>query len=197
MKAYIVRSTYGDGCCVQFAEHNVVARRQGANEINDEFEDVECNRYPAFDEYAATGVPDKVLVEHGWWFECMQCNQRICSDPTDEDGEPITLEPVYAGNHMFCSAACQEDFRTDRLYELCRGEMAATLAHHLWPGITIKCTNGYRHPARAWFAFPGGQDTVDWTIGEKTIRVSKRDQEAWHKFAETIIRNKAPSDSGG
>jgi hypothetical protein len=183
VKAYIVTETYGDGSCVQFAEHNVVARREGANELNTEFENVDCNRYPAFDQYAPT-VPDPVLVEHGWWFQCMQCQRKICNAPEDDDGEPIVLDPVYAGDHVFCTPHCQEEYRTDRLYELCRGEMAATLAYHMWPGITIGRTHGYRHPARVWFTFPGGLSQVDWTIGAKVVYVAMQDVEAWNKFTD-------------
>lgn len=186
MKAYIVRETYGNGCCVEFAKHNVGARRQGANELNTDFGAVECNRYPAFDQYAGTGVPNPVLVEHGWWFQCMQCGQKICSDPEDENGEPIVLDPVYAGNHVFCSPHCQEEFRTDRLYELCRGEMAATLAYHMCPGITVVGTNGYRHPARVWFTFPGGLNQVNWTIGAQHVYVAKQDADAWKAFVDAV-----------
>jgi hypothetical protein len=190
VKAYIVREVHGDGCCVEFALHNVVARRNGANELNAEFSDVECNRYPAFDEYAPQ-VPDPVLVEHGWWFQCMQCQQRICRDPEDSDGEPIVLDPVYAGAHVFCSPRCQEEFRTDRLYELCRGEMAATLAYHRWPGIKIMSTNGYRHPARVSFTFPGGLNQVDWTIGDQVVFVARQDTDAWNTFANKIKESRS------
>lgn len=190
MKAYIVRESQGDGCCVQFANHDVVARREGANELNTEFGDVECTRYPAFDQYAPH-VPDAVLVEHGWWFTCMQCGLKICNAPEDDDGEPIVLDPVYAGDHVFCTPHCQEEFRTDRLYELCRGEMAATLAHHRWPGITVMSTNGYQHPARVWFTFPGGLSQVDWTIGAQHVYVAKRDAEAWNAFAQKIKESRS------
>src|ERR1700677_4212029 len=188
MKAYIVRETYGDGCCVEFADHNVVARRNGANELNTDFGGVECNRYPAFDEYAPC-VPDAVLVEHGWWFECMQCGQRISSDLEDEDGEPIELEPIYAGNHVFCPPTCQEKFKAERLYKAARAEMAVTMATQRWPGIEIRHKSGH-DVGRVEFSFPGGEGRVTWSIDKTTVLVERRDVDAWHQFEGTIIANR-------
>lgn len=84
-KAYSVQGNeYGT---VVFAKHSVVARREGANELNIEFEDVEsCRRFPELDHYAAQGrrVPWRVLVEeHGWHQECAWCYGRVFSDEPD------------------------------------------------------------------------------------------------------------------
>ncbi|BCP56229.1 hypothetical protein K32_48460 [Kaistia sp. 32K] len=84
LKAYSVQgSEYGT---ITFARHAVVARRDGANELNIEFEDVEsCLRVPALDRYAsAGGVPWRVLVEeHGWCQECGYCERRVYNDEPD------------------------------------------------------------------------------------------------------------------
>ena len=65
-KAYSVQGD--EHGCVVFAEHNVVARREGANELNIEFGDVEsCRRAPQFDQYADAGkVPVQALLDAGW-----------------------------------------------------------------------------------------------------------------------------------
>lgn len=82
IKAYSVQGNeYG---VIEFARYSVVARRQGANELNIEFDDVEsCTRTPSLDEYAGRpgGVPMRVLVEkHGWSQECGHCERRVYSD---------------------------------------------------------------------------------------------------------------------
>lgn len=185
MKAYTVRETYGDGCCVRFAEHDVVARREGANELDVDFESVECRRSPEFDEYAPGPVPDSVLVEHGWWFECVQCSQRISNEPTDEDGEPIELSPIYERNRIFCSQKCKEALDAERAADKARADAVAKAALAKWPGITIRYTNGYAEPATVSFLFPGSEGTAMWLLDASTVSVEKRDVEAWHKFAES------------
>jgi hypothetical protein len=82
IKAYDVQSDeYGT---IEFARYSVVARRDGANELNIDFEDVvSCRRVPELDKYAGVkgGVPMKVLVEeHGWSQECGSCYRRVYSD---------------------------------------------------------------------------------------------------------------------
>ncbi|MCP1652701.1 hypothetical protein [Pseudomonas nitroreducens] len=96
LKAYDVQGDeYGT---VVFARHAVTARRDGANELNIEFTDVQsCRRISALDHYAATGrVPMRVLVEeHGWSQECGWCEGRVFSD------EPAR---VWVTDHqVFCS----------------------------------------------------------------------------------------------
>ena len=199
LKAFIVRETMGDGCCVEFAAFNVVARRNGANELNTDFSGVECTRYPAFDQYAETGVvPDPVLIEHGWWYECMQCGQKICSNPTDEDGEEIELDPVYLPNRVFCKPQCYEAFKAERAAEAARADAAAAAAIAKWPGIEVTYKNGHectQHPlGRVWFRFPGGQGTADWIVGMKVIFIEKRDQEAWKAFEDQLIAAKKIAD---
>lgn len=190
MKAFIVRETYGDGCCVRFANFSIVARREGANELDADFSDVECTRYRAFDEYALTGVPDPVLVDHGWWFECMQCSQTICSSPEDEDGEPIDLFPVYLTNWIFCKPDCYEAFKADRAAEAARADAAAAAAIAKWPGIEITWKSGHESKdqmlGRVNFRFPGGEGTADWKVGASVIYVQTRDQDAWKAFENSL-----------
>lgn len=101
LKAYSVQGNeYG---VITFARFNVVARREGANELNIEFSDVEsCRRMPALDGYAgrAGGLPWRVLVEdHGWSQECGYCERLVGSD----DGGR-----VWVSDQVFCSAEHQD-----------------------------------------------------------------------------------------
>lgn len=95
LKAYSVQGNeYGT---IVFARHGVVARREGANELNIEFADVEsCRRVPAMDQYAGRPWPWRVLVEeHGWSQDCGYCQQRVHNDHAGR---------VWVGDgQVFCS----------------------------------------------------------------------------------------------
>ena len=106
MKAYTVTDEWGEGhAVVMFAKHNVVARRNGANALDLEFESVSCTRSPEFDSYAETGhVPPLVKIDHGWWMECWQCSARL--DLDDYDDERPRSAMVEHGERVFCNAAC-------------------------------------------------------------------------------------------
>ena len=101
LKAYSVQGNeYG---VIAFAHCNVVARREGANELNIEFSDVEsCRRMPALDGYAGQpgGVPMRVLVEeHEWSQECGYCERRVYGDAAAR---------VWVDDQVFCSAEHQD-----------------------------------------------------------------------------------------
>lgn len=100
LKAYSVQGNeYG---VIAFASCNVVARREGANELNIEFSDVEsCRRVPSLDDYAGQpgGVPMRVLVEdHGWSQECGYCERRVYHDHAPR---------VWVADQVFCDAGHQ------------------------------------------------------------------------------------------
>lgn len=102
LKAYSVQGNeYG---VIEFARHSVVARRNGANELDIAFERVEsCTRVPALDEYAGRegGVPMRVLVEeHGWSQECGYCERRVYND------EPARV--WITDKQVCCSPGCAD-----------------------------------------------------------------------------------------
>jgi hypothetical protein len=116
-KAFVVRDN-DSGTVVVFDKRAVSARRHGANELDIEFYAVEsCRRAPEFDEYAGQGfVPARVLIEHGWRFECNGCCTWVDSDLEgyDEDDEPIRLHPVYENHGVWCSPECKAAYEEDR-----------------------------------------------------------------------------------
>lgn len=107
MKAYAV--TEEDECTggIIYAEHNVVARRIGANEYaNGEFSMVTCRRAKWADEYAKTEiVPASEMVWQGWRFECAGCGRTIEADMEDEAYENWTPDHVIGHQHglVFCN----------------------------------------------------------------------------------------------
>ena len=81
MRAFQVDDEAGAGTSVVvFADHAVVARREGAIELDAEFGEVSCRRAAHFDELAPGPVPREVLWGAGWWFECSKCGQRASED---------------------------------------------------------------------------------------------------------------------
>jgi hypothetical protein len=109
LKAYEVREPDEGHCVIRFATNSATARREGAAELDTDWEGVEsCRRMPQFDAYAPGPVPPLVLIKHGWWFECsyIECGSRIGSDSEehDEDTDEALSEPVAIGQRVFCCA---------------------------------------------------------------------------------------------
>lgn len=109
MKAYVITDA-DEHACVRFAQHAVVARREGANELDIDFESATCSRARHFDEYSPGPVPWLVLIDHGWWCECHGCGIRIDSDHEGwVDDEVIELHPVEDGRGVYCTPECRDD----------------------------------------------------------------------------------------
>lgn len=85
LKAYAVLEEDENTGGIVFARHAVVARREGARIFGDgEFGAYRARRAPWADEYALIGdVPASVCIEHGWYFECQGCGEKIDEDFLD------------------------------------------------------------------------------------------------------------------
>ena len=93
--AWQINDTFEGSSTIIFHHHGLAARREGANELDLDFEDVECSRQAYFDEYAEQGfVPREILIGAGWWFECNYCPHHI------------TEYNVYKYNIYYCSFKC-------------------------------------------------------------------------------------------
>lgn len=60
--------------------HGLAARREGANELDAEFDDVTCRRAPELDQYAdrMNELTFRMLVEEfGWFAYCSYCDRII------------------------------------------------------------------------------------------------------------------------
>ena len=205
-KAYVVRDDGGDGeCCIRFAKHPVVARREGANELNTDFESVECRRAKEFDEYVPGPVPPLVLIEHGWWFECMGCDQRVTNDSFHDDDEERPHSPVAFGDWgVCCSPECKAEYLAEK-EETKRHQIEAiasmtTEACRRWRGITIEgAPHAYvikRHDGDyswwseeqvvVYFTFPGAKIGHAQYRREKNgvcgLMVCNGDLEAWNNW---------------
>lgn len=189
MKAYIVTEDFEGHCCIKFAKHNVVARREGASELNTEFEYVECRRAPEFDQYAEIGeVPIQVLIGHGWRYKCFGCGTTVHKYSEDDEGNELEL--YYPDdNRVYCSLQCCSE-EIERNNEQKRREReVVNAALERWPGIEIVYSNVYMDPQLVEFKFSGGLYKCTWRMGQSFVSVSKTDVEAWKKFAESVNKN--------
>lgn len=181
LKAYQVNVESDDAySCVVFATNSATARREGASELNADWEDVDsCRRAPHFDEYAPGPVPASAMIEAGWWFECHHCNQRVSKDSEyDDDGNEI--EPgayVTRKQQVFC---CQEHlarYDANKRMNVAAKDALIELVEAKFPGCTITRVHVYGeklepsekgHGIRcsAHFTFPGAKYGADYNFGE-------------------------------
>ncbi|WEX10349.1 hypothetical protein [Chelativorans sp. AA-79] len=107
LRAYTVTEEYENTGAVIFAVHNVVARRLGANEYADgEFSAVSCRRAPWADAYAGKPIPARVMIAHGWHFECSECGACIDEDWLCDNGLPLEGVIGTQHSHVFCGSRC-------------------------------------------------------------------------------------------
>lgn len=100
MRAYQVQG-YEYGVIV-YAVSNVIARRQGASELGEEFEHIEsCRLAPWADEYFGKNIPCEAWWENGLWLECNWCESRVSND--DESR-------LVVNDRAFCSTVCANHF---------------------------------------------------------------------------------------
>jgi hypothetical protein len=81
LKAYEVRDPHEGNCVIVFATNSATARREGAGELDTDWEGVEsCTRAPWADEYAPGPAPLHATLAAGWQHECGHCGCRFYSE---------------------------------------------------------------------------------------------------------------------
>lgn len=115
IKAYIVSNGDPEEDTIQFATTNVAARRQGADEMGDDFSNVSCRRLPWADEYSYNKIPAKAYIEHGWYVGCLHCGITVSehSYVEDEEGNEIPHAPIFRGYDVFCCAECEASYDSE------------------------------------------------------------------------------------
>lgn len=189
LKAYVVREDGEGSCVVVFATNSATARREGGNELNLEFEEVDsCTREPRFDQYAPGPVPLHAALAAGWWHECNHCGVRFDEDgrhDEDDDERDDAFEPVQNAHRLtFCSPTCQaKDFARERARDA-RQNAAIEAALTRWPMAISAASGEYsqRYPlrgteTRASIKLPGIRFPVMWTLGVSAMDVSQCDVE--------------------
>lgn len=124
-RAYTVRlpDGYDEGGGTIFACSNIEARRIAADEWCDgELRGLSVVREPGFDQYRETGVPARVLVGRGWWFECYGCDMRISEDDLAEND--MRIEDVIGTERsaVYCCVECRDEAKARAEREKTGGE---------------------------------------------------------------------------
>lgn len=190
LKAYEVYDG-DDNWAIVFATNSATARREGANECNCEWEDVDhCRRRPALDQYAPGPVPPLALIASGWHYECAHCGCRVDEDMDEVEADPhfdtwSDPSPVERGQLLYCSPSCLAIDAARR-----RGRRAAEaalieLVETMYPGAvaTHALVYGERLDSEpghcsASFTFPGSKYSATYKFGDGPW-VSKCDVEAF------------------
>ncbi|MGC0818475.1 hypothetical protein WKH08_09515 [Pantoea agglomerans] len=181
LKAYHVQGDeYGT---IRFAHNNVTARREGACELDTEFNAVSCKRIPGADKYAEKGeVPLHVLVEDfGWWTECGYCNHHVYSE---------TEGRVWDGDTAYCDIQCQArriNLHRDYQLEAERKEQeeiaAVDSAVAEFPGITdVVARHNYKGEIEVYFNFPGAEHRASWVLGSSSVYPAAHEIEAFKTY---------------
>jgi hypothetical protein len=108
-KAYSVLEECENTGGIVFAKHAITARKDGASLYNGgEFYGMSCRRAHWADKYASEGtVPAKLMIEHGWHFECSGCSQRIDEHWLDDKGLPLDGVIGEQNGPVFCCRRCE------------------------------------------------------------------------------------------
>lgn len=112
IRAWQVNEPSEGHSCIVFHHHALAARREGAGELGEDFECVECFRVPQFDRFADQGyVPVIELLKSGWWFECVNCGNRITDDDDRDEEEVTPLDKVITTKrHAYCNQQCKDNY---------------------------------------------------------------------------------------
>jgi hypothetical protein len=109
LRAYAVTESGENTGGIIFARHDIVAKRWGANEYGDgDIHSMSCRRAPWADHLAESGVvPAKLMIGHGWHFECHGCGERIDEDWLRENHLPLDGVCGSQNGWVFCCARCK------------------------------------------------------------------------------------------
>ena len=195
IKAYEVRESDEGNCVITFATNSATARREGAGELNTDWDGIEsCTRAPWADEYAPGPVPLHATLAAGWWHECGHCGCRFDNEgrqgDEDEDERDDACEPVQRGISNFCSETCAQEHWAERQAREAQEHAVIEAATILFPDVVvIKAYETRRHtrePSQwcAAFTVPGLQYAVHWTLGSTTVDVSQCDLAAFKEWQQ-------------
>jgi len=183
LQAYSVQGD--ENGCVVFATSGVVARREGANEIDCDFEGVaSCRRAPQFDMYAPGPVPIRALVEDGWFWDCFGCNIRLHGIDGNEDHDGNELVVVFPNDRsVYCSQSCYENDMRERAERKQAENNLREEFTRRYPGCTIKGCYGYPLVDSVIFDFPGGKHGGRWDANDPDhVNIAQIELPVWATY---------------
>jgi hypothetical protein len=177
-KAFMYQETDEWTGGIVFAGSNIEARRIGANLLDrDGIGGMSVHRRADLDRYESEGVPARVLVADGWWFECSGCGMRVDEDNLIDEGMSTAGVVGVEGGRVYCCHTCQRDDLARRAAKKAFGEayldMMRDIVRRRFPGIDHRFEDHRHHyyvdrcggemcvrDATVEFSFPGGQYSV-------------------------------------
>lgn len=181
LKAYRVNvETHDAFSCIVFATNSASARRAGASELDSCWEDVEsCRRAPGYDQYAPGPVPNHVLIQDGWWFECTGCYRTVSDDSTVAADGTVIDEGTYVvrAQQVFCSQECLARHDASERLNVDAQAALIELVETKFPGCKVESVyvygdkleaskSGHGTRCLAYFTFPGAQGISEYRFGD-------------------------------
>lgn len=189
LKAYQVTDNDEGNSCICFATNSATARREGAQQLDTEWDGIDtCRRANWADQYAPGPVPMLACLAAGWWFECSHCGCRMDSDGRhgeEEDERDDAFEPTEEPHSIYCSPTCRMELWADRRARDAKRDATIEACAIKWPDATaitaheLYTGTGTQTHWTASFGFPGGKFHANWKLGDKVVSVSACDVEAF------------------
>lgn len=95
-RAFKVVRRYDNQSCIVWGRHYREAKRVGAQHLDLDYEDVECERISALDHFE--GDLMGWLLDDGWYFDCAHCGSHCYGGGG---------ESIRDGEQMFCNEECK------------------------------------------------------------------------------------------
>ena len=187
VKAYAITEEWEGTGGIYFARHAITAKKAFANEHNDgELNGIVCRRAPWADDYADKPLPANLMVEYGWWFECVGCGNHIDRDSFEDEGRDISNIIGTQHSQVFCDTTCADEYAAQkRAREAVEAEAISFLRKKVlerFPGVEFVTGFGSEHAYARWndgravlhqavvsFTFPGQK------IGPASLRMDNVD----------------------
>jgi len=168
---------------IRFAKHSVVARREGADELGCDFQDItSCTRVPQLDSWQEKGhVPIKLLVEQfGWHQECGYCGCMVYA-------ETPGISWSHDETQSYCDTECEgrhenvlRNWKEEQRQEQQLRESLIAAAIEKFPAVTRVMADP--RARTALFDFPGCTGAATWKPGSKELWINACDTDAWQAY---------------
>lgn len=142
LKAYAVTEENENTGSIFFARHSITAAKAGANEHNGgDLHGISCRRAPWADEWATKDedIPARVMIDHGWHFECHGCGSTIDEDFLDENDLPLGGVIGNQYGPVFCCHICECEHKLERAVAKDHERRAIlwleSVVHQRFPGV--------------------------------------------------------------
>jgi len=168
LQAYAVLEDCENTGGIVFAEHAIVARRRGADTYNDgEFSGVSCRRALWADAFVGQPIPAKVMIAHGWHFECCGCGSEIDEDWLHDEDLPLEGVIGFEHSRIYCSEVCEASDNLQRAiardHERRAIEALKAFVRKRFPSVQFRDDGHWKPHAYA------GQERGTWRVRQAVV----------------------------